>query len=150
MQEKNTKPLITIALDFDGTVVFHDYPRIGEDIPLCIETLKRWQKDYEVGYILFTMRDGVELENAVEWFKEKDIPLYGIQTNPTQHRWTTSPKAHADFSIDDREACIQLVYNKVGLPGIDWKKLIEVFEPRLKKTYDDKIVIIDFYNKKQR
>ena len=139
------KPIITICLDFDGTVVYHDYPRIGQDLPLCVETLKRWQIEYKVGYILFTMRDDKELQDAVNWFKEKGISLYGIQTNPTQHKWTTSPKAHADFSIDDRDGCTPLTQNELGYVGIDWEKLIKIFENRLKTTYEDKCAIGAIY-----
>lgn len=29
-----------IAIDFDGTIVQHKYPAIGEEIPFAIETLK--------------------------------------------------------------------------------------------------------------
>jgi hypothetical protein len=32
------------------------------------------------------------LGDAIKWFKDNDIPLYGVQTNPTQKHWTTSPK----------------------------------------------------------
>ena len=29
-----------IAVDFDGTIVEHRYPRIGEEIPVAVDTLK--------------------------------------------------------------------------------------------------------------
>ena len=32
-----------IAVDFDGTIVEHEYPRIGAEIPFAIDTLKRLQ-----------------------------------------------------------------------------------------------------------
>ena len=37
-----------IAVDFDGTIVEHRYPRIGEEIPFAVDTLKLLQqeKDY--------------------------------------------------------------------------------------------------------
>lgn len=30
-----------IAVDFDGTIVTHEYPKIGKEIPFAIDTLKR-------------------------------------------------------------------------------------------------------------
>lgn len=62
-----------IGIDFDGTCVTHDYPRIGKDIgavPVLKELVERGHK-----LILNTMRSGKELEDAVEWFK-KMISLY--------------------------------------------------------------------------
>ena len=36
---------MTIAVDFDGTIVEHRYPRIGEEIPFAVETLKLLQQE---------------------------------------------------------------------------------------------------------
>jgi hypothetical protein len=44
---------------------------------------------------------GKFLTDAVNWFKQNEIPLYGIQKNPTQLNWTTSPKSYAELMIDD-------------------------------------------------
>ena len=105
-----------IAIDFDGTCVTHDFPRVGKDIG-AVPVLKKLT-DNGHKLILFTMRSnrndnnpiddkniqnvtGQFLDNAVNWFKQNDIPLYGIQTNPTQTEWTTSPKAYAELYIDD-------------------------------------------------
>ena len=34
-----------IAVDFDGTIVEHRYPRIGEEIPFAVDTLKLLQQE---------------------------------------------------------------------------------------------------------
>lgn len=91
--------MINIILDFDGTVVTHEYPDIGKDVG-AIPTLKDLIRNGHK-LILFTMRCGKELEDAVKWFEKHEIPLYGIQTNPTQKEWTTSPKAYGQLIIDD-------------------------------------------------
>ena len=31
-----------IAVDFDGTIVTHEYPKIGKDIPFAIDVLNRY------------------------------------------------------------------------------------------------------------
>ena len=36
---------MVIAVDFDGTIVEHRYPRIGEEIPFAIDTLKLLQQE---------------------------------------------------------------------------------------------------------
>ena len=102
----NTKKLI-IAVAFDGTVVTHDFPKVGKDIG-AVPVLKRL---IEEGHrlILWTMRcdsedtelAGKHLEAAVNWFKENEIELWGIQRNPEQDGWTKSPKCYAQLYIDD-------------------------------------------------
>ena len=88
-----------IAVDFDGTCVTHDYPRIGKEIG-APKVLKRL---VEAGHklILNTMRSGKELQDAIHWFNENGIELYGVNENPTQKHWTTSPKVYAHMYIDD-------------------------------------------------
>lgn len=89
-----------IAVDFDATCVDHVYPEIGKDVPYAELTLKEMVR---VGHklILWTMRSENELQQAVKWFSDRNILLYGIQVNPTQHEWTSSRKCYAELYIDD-------------------------------------------------
>jgi hypothetical protein len=120
-----------INVDFDGTCITHEYPRVGKDIG-AVPVLKRL---VENGHqlILFTMRgDNSYLKEAVDWFKLNDIPLYGINTNPTQLGWTNSPKSHADFIIDDTALGTPLLFNW-GLsthPYVDWVKMEQLLMER--------------------
>ena len=88
-----------IAVDFDGTVVTHAYPEIGDDAG-AVAVLKELT-DNGCRLILYTMRSGALLDKAVKWFRDREIPLYAINENPSQQRWTSSPKIHADLYIDD-------------------------------------------------
>ncbi len=88
-----------IAVDFDGTVVTHAYPEIGDDAG-AVPVLKELT-DNGCRLILFTMRHGKLLDDAIRWFRERGIPLYAVNENPSQQRWTSSPKVHADLYIDD-------------------------------------------------
>ena len=122
-----------IAIDFDGTCVTHEYPEIGKDIG-AIPVLKRI---VESGgrLILWTMRsDGRDsldkrgivqhknpLSDAIRWFEENGIPLYGIQRNPTQDEWTRSPKAYAHIYIDDAALGCPLIKIDGSRPFVDWK-----------------------------
>lgn len=121
---------MTIAVDFDGTCVTHEYPRIGKDIgaaPILKQLVKNGHQ-----LIVFTMRSGKYLDDAVKWFKENEITLYGINYNPSQIEWTTSPKAYAQLYIDDAALGCPL---KGGLivgerPYVDWISVEHLLEER--------------------
>lgn len=116
------KTKLPIAVDFDGTMVRHRFPDIGEENEKCVEVLKKWI-DNGVGIILDTMRCGKELEEAIKWCKDRDIKLYGISKEPNQEEWTTSPKCYAVFSIDDRNLGVPLIYEEGDRPRVDWDKI---------------------------
>ncbi|HRZ98598.1 MAG TPA: hypothetical protein P5084_13665 [Paludibacter sp.] len=101
-----------IAVDFDGTIVTHEYPKIGKEIPFAITTLKRLQDDFQHLLILWTVREGVELDEAVEFCKSRGLEFYAVNSNyPDKIANDTQPrKLKADLFIDDR--------NLGGLP--DW------------------------------
>jgi len=114
---------LVIAIDFDGTVVTHEYPRINysKDIG-SVKVLRRLIKEGHA-LVLNTMRSGKTLDDAVRWFEEKGIPLFGINENPTQKEWTSSPKVYAHLYIDDAAACIPLIQEAGYRNYVDWKKL---------------------------
>lgn len=121
-----------IAIDFDGTCVTHDYPKVGHNIGAAKVLQKLVNKGHQL--ILWTMRcdSGVEsglfesgLTDAVNWFKENNLPLYGIQKNPTQDSWTKSPKAYAQLYIDDAALGCPLKFNHEisDRPFADWVEI---------------------------
>ena len=111
-----------ICVDFDGTAVKHAYPEIGEDAPGAVDVLKKLVKRGD-RLILFTMRSGDELEAAKKWFEEREIPLYGINKNPTQTFWTKSPKAYGNIYIDDAALGCPLIKPTEGRPYADWETI---------------------------
>lgn len=121
------KPL-EICIDFDGTVVTHDYPDIGQDIdavPVLWDLVKAGHK-----LILFTMRGGEELAEAVRWFERNGVQLYGVQVNPTQKRWTQSPKAYGQLYIDDAALGCPLTFPHRGRPFVDWRAVRKMLVER--------------------
>jgi len=128
-----------ICIDFDGTCVTHEYPFVGRDIGAVPVLKKLVESGHEL--ILFTMRcntdktikgngkdifdvhKGNYLDDAVNWFKNNDIPLFGINTNPDQSKWTTSPKAYAHLYIDDAALGIPLIYSEHPRPFVNWFKV---------------------------
>lgn len=113
-----------IAIDFDGTCVTHEYPAVGKDIGAVITIKSFVERGDKI--ILFTMRSGQGLADAVNWFKENGIPLFGINQNPEQHSWTTSPKPYAHVYIDDAALGVPLIYPINGRPFVDWVKVHEL------------------------
>lgn len=117
-----------IVLDFDGTVVLHSFPKIGGDIGAVPVLKKLVENNHRL--ILFTMRSEKFLDDAVKWFVDNGIPLYGIQTNPTQHAWTKSPKAYGQLIVDDAALGAPLKFDQKlhPRPFIDWDKADKTFE----------------------
>lgn len=116
-----------ISLDFDGTCVTHEYPEIGKSIGA--EYYLSQMVKHGMKLMLWTMRDGDTLEQAANWFRDRGIPLYGINENPDQASWTKSPKMHAELFIDDRGAGIPLKMDlkKSARPFVDWEALYPNF-----------------------
>lgn len=109
-----------IAVDFDGTVVKHEYPKVGETVEGAVETLKLLvENNHKI--ILWTMRSGEKLRDAVKWYMQNGIPLYGVNHNPTQREWTESPKAYAELYIDDAAlGCPLRMGPNDNRPYVDW------------------------------
>jgi hypothetical protein len=130
-------------VDFDGTCTTHEYPNIGKDIG-AVPVLKRL---VEAGHklIVFTMRSDTpeqdkrqHLQEAVKWFKDNGIQLYGSQVNPQQRHWTSSPKCYAQLYIDDAAlGCPLTIDSEISdRPFVNWtevEKQLEVMELLNKK-----------------
>lgn len=112
-----------IAVDFDSTCVADNYPDVGADIDGAAAVLKELAgKKHSI--ILWTMRSGRDLELAVGWFKRHGIPLYGVNENPAQRSWTTSPKAYAHILIDDVAlGCPLVEHPESGGVVVDWAEV---------------------------
>ncbi len=117
---------IVVCVDFDGTCVTHDFPLIGKDIGAINVLRKLVENGHKL--IIFTMRSGKTLEDANKWFSDNGIPLYGIQTNPTQKNWTASPKCYAQLYIDDAAlGCPLKADNELSSrPFVDWEIVEEM------------------------
>lgn len=108
-----------IAIDFDGTIVTHEYPNIGRPVPGAIDTMLEFIKRGDK-LILWTMRDGKELQQAINYCKDNGVDFWGINCNPDQEEWTSSPKAYANVYIDDAACNATLINNPNGRPYLDW------------------------------
>ena len=117
---------MTIAVDFDGTIVEHRYPKIGEEIPFATETLKILAQERHK-LILWTVREGVLLEEAIEWCRQRGVFFYSVNKDyPEEEKSHNgfSRKLKADLFIDDR--------NLGGLP--DWGTIYQMIHEQ--KPYE--------------
>ena len=117
---------MVIAVDFDGTIVEHRYPEIGKELPFATETLRMLIKERHK-LILWSVREGRLLEDAVNWCRERGVEFYAINKDFPEENVELnkhfSRKLKADLFIDDR--------NIGGLP--DWGQIYRMVHEG--KTY---------------
>lgn len=116
---------MTIAVDFDGTIVEHRYPEIGPEIPFAIDTLKLLIKEHHQ-LILWSCREGKLLDEAVEWCRARGVEFYANNKDypeETPNDRGFSRKLKVEMFIDDR--------NVGGLP--DWGTIYRMIKE--KKSY---------------
>jgi len=111
---------LRIAVDFDGTIVEHEYPEIGKEKLFAFQTLKELEKRGAL-LILWTFRTGTELEEAIAYCRKNGIEFYAVNRNYPEERYdeTVSRKIDADIFIDDR--------NIGGFPG--WSEIWQILVP---------------------
>ena len=122
MTTSKSKQMV-FAIDFDGTVVTNAYPKIGRNIgaaPVLKTLVAEGHK-----LILYTIRTGTQLEEAVEWFTDKGIDLYAVNQNPSQASWSPdAKKIFFDLCLDDRNYGCPLT--DVGTEKVfDWARFIK-------------------------
>jgi len=121
---------LVIGIDFDGTMVTQKYPEIGEELELAIEVLEQLQ-DAGHKLILYTMRSGERLVQAVEYMEENGIELYGVNENPAQHHWTKSPKIFCNIYIDDAALGCPLDEDHDDTrPVVDWYEVEKMLKEK--------------------
>lgn len=116
---------MTIAIDFDGTIVEHRYPNIGPEIPFAIDTLKMLIAERH-RLVLWTVREGKLLDEAVEYCRQRGVEFYAVNKDYPEEKSgdsNYSRKLKVDLFIDDR--------NLGGLP--DWGTIYRMIKE--KKSY---------------
>ena len=113
-----------IAVDFDGTIVDHVFPELGEPVPGAIEWIKKFKEAGAI-LILWTVRSdgdryGDVLTQALNYCEENGLKFRFVNESP--EKWSDSNKAYADIYIDDAGIGCPLVNNPRpnGRPYVDW------------------------------
>lgn len=140
-----------IAVDFDGTIVKHRYPAIGEERPFAVATLKMLQADGH-RLILWSVREGKELEEALQWCRERGLEFYAANKDFPEEApegESFSRKLKADLFIDDRSfgglPDWGVIYHRIKAGKAlqaDWGRLVmddaDVFTP-VKRSFWDRL-----------
>ena len=111
----NKNNMAIIGIDFDGTCVTDLFPYVGDNIGAASVLRELGERNL---LILYTVRDGKYLQDAVDWFRYNHIDLYSVNYNPEPV--SSSPKVYCDYYIDDRN---------IGTPltdkgYVDWDKML--------------------------
>jgi hydroxymethylpyrimidine pyrophosphatase-like HAD family hydrolase len=106
--------MLKIAVDFDGTIVEDRYPGIGKPQLFVFETLKALQQQ-QYQLILWTVREGQSLQEAVDFCKKHGVEFYAVNKNYPEEELEPgqSRKLIVDFFIDDRNIGGFLGWSKV-------------------------------------
>ena len=124
-----------IAVDFDGTIVEHEYPKIGKEKIFATETLRQLINDGH-RLILWTVREGELLDEAVEWCRQRGVEFYAVNKDFPEENISKneqfSRKIKADVWIDD--------LNVGGLP--DWGTIYRIITEKktLQQAIEEKLV----------
>lgn len=112
-----------VCVDFDGTIVDHRYPEIGLPVPEALPTLTEAQRR-GAKLILHTMRDGEGLAQACDYLEGAGVKLFGVNANPKQRDWTSSPKIYGHCYIDDAALGVPLIKPEgFARPCVDWSRV---------------------------
>lgn len=116
--------MLRIAINFDGTIVEHTFPNIGNPVPGAIEWMRKWQEAGAILILWTTRSDGQQSEDvltqAVDYCRTNGIEFDGINEGPNDRDWTTSPKAHAHIYVDDAAFGCPLRRINNGRSMVDW------------------------------
>lgn len=128
-----------IAVDFDGILCKNKYPEIGEPNYEVISLIRQLiDKGHEV--ILWTVRNGEELQNAINWCHSYGLHFTAVNDQAPSNKAqfagkykTESRKVYADIYIDDHNlefvmpsligySGISIVINKLSKGVQSWQK----------------------------
>ena len=122
-----------IYLDFDGTVVEHEYPDIGKYNKGSFDVIKKLQNSgHEI--ILNTYRadcNNGTLEEAIEYLNTSDkiepVRYFeDIKISPEPWNWTVHKYTGTIF-LDDITPGIPTIENPMGYDMVDWNRIDEEF-----------------------
>ena len=100
-----------IAVDFDGTLCYSEWPALGEANKKLIDYLLNEQASGNK-LILWTCRAGKALSDAIDWCHDQGLSFDAINDNLPEIielYGNNSRKITCDFYIDDRNMPIETI-----------------------------------------
>ena len=93
-----------VCVDFDGTLSNGHYPHIGQpNKPLFDALIKLKAQGHDI--ILWTCREDIQLQQAVDWCKEQGLEFDAVNDNLPEivaFYGNNSRKITCDYYIDDK------------------------------------------------
>jgi len=111
---------LTIAVDFDGTLVEHKFPVIGEAYPGAFEALLALQSQGH-DIMLFTCREDCEegpyLTEAVEYCRGKGLEFVSVNENTPYYKSLGfgCRKPYFDILVDDRSGFLPKCWGSIQM-----------------------------------
>lgn len=130
-----------VAIDFDGTIVKHEFPQIGELLPGVAGVIAKLSNVAGVKLILLTMRSDTQehdfLTQAVDFCRRNGIEFWAVNENPEQECWTSSRKVYAHYYIDDTAVGVPLKTTPGDRPWVDWAAIEDYFDNVFGKNFGE-------------
>lgn len=134
---KDGRWVIPIEVDWDFTLTKCSDWGTGEMVlnEEAFEIMRRWTKDYNVGWILNSMRNDKLLKEPLITLEKEGVKLYSLRKNPRQivdenHKEVT--KSFAVFCIDDRNVNTPVKWLEgCNRPHVDWAEVDKIMTPIL-------------------
>ena len=137
----NGRWIIPIEVDWDYTLTKCSSWESGEMVlnEDAFDIMRRWTKEYNVGWILNSMRHDEILKEPLETLEKEGIKLYGLRKNPIQDKDGNSvTKSFSVFCIDDRNVGTPVKwYEDCNRPHVDWVEVDKIMSPILKHISDN-------------
>lgn len=99
----------------------------------AFDIMKRWSREYNVGWILNSMRHDEILKEPLEILEKEGVKLYSLRKNPRQDQdGNEVTKAFAVFCIDDRNVGTPVKWlDGCNRPYVDWVEVDKIMTPIL-------------------
>lgn len=126
---------LILAIDFDGTLAEHEFPRIGGEVPEAINWCKVFQ-GMGAKLIMWTVRQdghhyGDVRTQAVTWCKDRGLVFDAVNNDLEVYSWTQGNKIYANIYIDDAALGCPVIWTPRGKRVADWSKIGPVVVERL-------------------
>jgi Fe-S cluster assembly iron-binding protein IscA len=129
---------LIFAIDFDGTIVTNDFPKMGDLMPNAKEVINTL---YDSGHTIlvwtcrsFDKNTEANIYDVANFLGKSQLKVHGINVNAESVEFNPFPKIYADIYIDDRQLG--------GIPG-DWLEILEMINKELKNRNMEEVKVME-------
>ncbi len=150
MSDENTtpaRPRFRVTIDFGGVLTRPRWDAVGDEMPGALDFL-RWLDANDFGRVLWTFREGVALDAALDWLAERGYPrdwwdAVNENTADVRAKYRADPrKLWTDVFLDDRAAGFPLRIDRNGEVIPYWARIKKEILARRAlggKVFDDPV-----------